>query len=362
MNNRLFYLDAMRGILMMLGVVLHSAQVFNPEKSWLVYSDQTSIFAEHLIAAVHLFRMPAFFVVSGFFCMLTMGRYGITGFLKLRIQRILVPLIATGLTFNVFQTVILNRTGWANINFEEFLLEGAWVSHLWFLNYLLIYFLLACGLQWVLQKSKMSRERGSTSTNSDRLLLIILMLLPLYTIGLRAAGKLGLPLYWDLAGIIQGYNFCYYFQFFLVGLWLQTQPDIMKSFSQTRSRLFAVIFPIAAIANLMTPDEGGAIALIADEYAHMLLVWCSVILCFNLFYSFTNRPSRLFRYLADAAYSVYLVHHLIVILLAIVLIELAASAPVAMPTLIVLTFILSLLIHSQIIQRSKLLTYAFNGK
>ena len=64
MNQRIYYLDAMRGVLMMLGVVLHSAQVFNPREEWLFYSQKSTEFAPILIDTIHLFRMPAFFIVS----------------------------------------------------------------------------------------------------------------------------------------------------------------------------------------------------------------------------------------------------------------------------------------------------------
>jgi len=37
--NRLYFMDSMRSVLMLLGVILHSAQVFNPEKSWVIYSE-----------------------------------------------------------------------------------------------------------------------------------------------------------------------------------------------------------------------------------------------------------------------------------------------------------------------------------
>ena len=47
----------------------------------------------HLVQLVHGFRMPVFFLLSGFFCALLWQRRGLRGLLKNRILRIALPLI-----------------------------------------------------------------------------------------------------------------------------------------------------------------------------------------------------------------------------------------------------------------------------
>ena len=66
-DERLHYLDAMRSILMILGIVLHSANVFS-DSDWAIQNIDTSVYFSYLVEVIHLFRMPAFFIVSGFFC------------------------------------------------------------------------------------------------------------------------------------------------------------------------------------------------------------------------------------------------------------------------------------------------------
>jgi len=88
-TERVYFLDAMRAVLMCLGIVLHAANVFSPSQDWLIYSDNTSQMAFHLGNIIHSFRMPAFFEVSGYFCLLTLNKYSANEFLAKRAKRII---------------------------------------------------------------------------------------------------------------------------------------------------------------------------------------------------------------------------------------------------------------------------------
>ena len=67
-RERIDYMDSMRATLMMLGVFVHSVQKYN-------YSDEPATIMMNVALFLHIFRMPAFFVVSGFFCHFTLQRY-----------------------------------------------------------------------------------------------------------------------------------------------------------------------------------------------------------------------------------------------------------------------------------------------
>ena len=67
---RLHSLDALRAAMMLLGLVLHSVvsyiTIAIPE-AWPYQDRQTSVAFDYLVFAIHLFRMPTFFVMAGFF-------------------------------------------------------------------------------------------------------------------------------------------------------------------------------------------------------------------------------------------------------------------------------------------------------
>ena len=59
-------LDALRAVAMLLGIVLHAALSFAPIP-WTVSDSQQGEFYYVLFACIHGFRMPLFFMLSGFF-------------------------------------------------------------------------------------------------------------------------------------------------------------------------------------------------------------------------------------------------------------------------------------------------------
>lgn len=79
-------LDAARGILMMLGVVLHTANIYSTQGGWLVWDTERNGFFDVLTELIHVFRMPAFFWISGYFCALTFQRSGSQGLLRKRLR------------------------------------------------------------------------------------------------------------------------------------------------------------------------------------------------------------------------------------------------------------------------------------
>ncbi|MAI69542.1 MAG: glucan biosynthesis protein [Rhodopirellula sp.] len=85
-------LDALRAIAMLLGIVLHSALSFAPIP-WIVRDSQQSEFFYYLFSFIHGFRMPLFFLISGFFTAMLWRKAGLTGLFKQRCKRILLPLI-----------------------------------------------------------------------------------------------------------------------------------------------------------------------------------------------------------------------------------------------------------------------------
>lgn len=90
-------LDALRAVAMLLGIVLHAALAFAPIP-WTVNDSQQSEFFGVLFAAIHGFRMPLFFLISGFFTAMLWRKRGLGGLVKQRFTRIVLPLVIGCLT------------------------------------------------------------------------------------------------------------------------------------------------------------------------------------------------------------------------------------------------------------------------
>ncbi len=117
---RIHGLDALRGVLMMLGILLHCALAYMPESPWPFVDWTTSSGELSLITdGVHMFRMPAFFLLSGFFGALLWQRRGPKAMLKNRVARIVLP-------FAVF-VVLLSQVIRFCFTFGNQVVEGAQV-------------------------------------------------------------------------------------------------------------------------------------------------------------------------------------------------------------------------------------------
>ena len=106
-------LDALRAIAMLLGIVLHAAISFAPIP-WAVSDSQQSESYGVLFACIHGFRMPLFFLLSGFFTAMLWRRRGLGGLIRQRLKRIALPLfigLFTIIPAMWVVTIYVSRTG-----------------------------------------------------------------------------------------------------------------------------------------------------------------------------------------------------------------------------------------------------------
>jgi peptidoglycan/LPS O-acetylase OafA/YrhL len=92
-SERLHALDAVRGFALMLGVALHGANAYVANFPWTV-SDQPSTTMAVTVYVIHIFRMTVFFLIAGFFAHLAFHRKGRRTFVRDRLMRVGVPLVA----------------------------------------------------------------------------------------------------------------------------------------------------------------------------------------------------------------------------------------------------------------------------
>ena len=90
-------LDALRGVAMILGIIWHALLSFIPTPWPVQDTRQNGIFFIPF-AAIYMFRMPLFFLISGFFTMFILKRHGLEGMSRQRVQRIHLPLLLALLT------------------------------------------------------------------------------------------------------------------------------------------------------------------------------------------------------------------------------------------------------------------------
>ncbi|QBL08081.1 hypothetical protein E0Z06_00425 [Rheinheimera sp. D18] len=360
-TGRIDYLDVMRAVLMMLGIVLHAGQLYNPQQSWLLHAPESSSLFTYMIIIISTFRMPAFLVVSGFFCAMFILRYGNAVFLSSRTKRILLPLFVSAISLNVFQAYLLQYFGWISTSVPRYLLQGGWVQHLWFLIDLFLFIILLCVGYSLPLVRKLCQRLNSLVVNTLPLPIFI-AIISLYSGGLVLLKILGIPMYDSWYGMTDLYELLSYLPFFLFGLTLYSSPKWLAQFSTIK-----LVYGIAAMAllvalhYLLNQGAGGAWQA-ATMYCSSLIRWLSVALCFSVFNYLVTRGNPYWRFLSEASYSVYLFHHLIVVALGLWLINYNLSPVVGFSLIVITTLLLTVAIHKYLIAPNRLLHLLFNGK
>lgn len=360
MDTRRYHgLDALRGMMMMLGIVLHGAQFYvaDPPIPVPTDPDNSHVFT-FLILFIHSFRMPVFFVLAGFFASLLMEKYGLRGSLVNRGKRVAAPLLLALLT-------ILPVTGWLVLSFlisaasgeqqlltrvdQLAVLDVAGLAaagirpepspgHLWFLYYLLWFYLtlpLCRGLlAWTARRGF---GPGLDAMARSAWLLPGLALWTAVTL---------LP--FRNAVVLEGFvyftphlpSMLYYGTFFMLGYAFHHHRGLLDACSarlpQT-SLIAAVSFPLALWASALDLAAAGSDAgvhLLAAGL-HGIATWALVFAFIGAALRWLDHDSPWILYISRSSYWVYLVHMPAVTLMAWLLLPL--SAPALLKYLIVVT-------------------------
>jgi glucan biosynthesis protein C len=91
---RQHYWDTLRAALMLLGIPYHAALAFQAG-GWIVVTHHHALALDYGAEAIHLFRMPAFFVVAGYFAALSLTKYTPRHWFRARLKRLGIPFLAS---------------------------------------------------------------------------------------------------------------------------------------------------------------------------------------------------------------------------------------------------------------------------
>ena len=371
---RFHHLDVLRAMLMLLGVVIHGAFVFTTRQTWLVASQDTHVAFDLVVAIIHAFRMPAFFLLSGYLFTITLRRSSTLPFMSSRYRRVLVPLVAAGLLLNVPQLAAFHwwpdTLGGANIGPRiactswSGILGGCWTIHLWFLVQLGYYMLLGLPVVRVLQRLPALRLPGPQSP------LWVLTVLAIVAIGyatqlLSYRGLFGfvdyLPLVQDSA------RFHRYLPFFFFGILLGFAATAMASWRSLGP--LAVLLLAASWFGFLHGFEPGQERTLSGVLGGRLMSWLYYAVALQTTAALVVLTARLklgsaalSHYISDASYTVYLVHHLLVFLLAFWTAGLPIPLVLRFLVLVVLVGGLSIAFHHYVVRRSAVMRLLINGR
>src|SRR4030095_8833269 len=91
--SRYHALDALASAMMFRGIYLHAVVAYSPNGGWPFKQPQLTTTLDYSTILIHVFRLPAFYVMAGFFADLVLQRSGFTRARANRFWRMAVPLV-----------------------------------------------------------------------------------------------------------------------------------------------------------------------------------------------------------------------------------------------------------------------------
>lgn len=304
--DRIFGLDAARGFMMLLGVFVHSlifVIFFGTGEGNGSLVEFYAIFGTFF--TLHSFRMPAFFLLAGFFASLLIAKRGSSGFALNRAKRL-------GLVFLLFAPVIVPLTHITSGETLELLpLSGLTLNHLWFLYYLIILSTLMYLKSLVPTPGRLVRlqARIGSLVSDPRILWLLPVTLFSWSNVLDESGRLRTS-----EGLIPDLPLLFFYgMFFALGIALYKAGKSGLDALARRSYWLAILGLIWAqigygwgLIETVGPLNR-AFALMASFYLAFGVI--------GIFLRLVKHESRAWAYLTKSSYWVYLVHLPIVFVL-----------------------------------------------
>lgn len=321
LNTRLHYMDNLRALAMLGGVFFHGALAYSPmlHSLWPAADAQQSPIVDYIVWFTHLFRMPLFFLIAGFFVAYLVQKRGMGGMLKNRALRILLPLIIF-LPLCIWAVIAPLLAAVPSVDAKSPVMEMIVTAmanpgtpppppttmHLWFL-YNLVFF---CVLTWVLGYVNWQWLRAYFNQITPTLFLTLFPLLLVPAL-LSVAAPLPAP---D-SFLPQLWSFGFFGLFFALGYWVFSTENFIDRFKSYGLILLVMSLGLYVIFYWLIPKDfiiGSSplvfwkklVVALCEAY---ISVWMSLV-CLVWGKTYINVHNRFMRFISDSSYWIYILH------------------------------------------------------
>lgn len=331
-------LDSMRASMMLLGIYLHVVVGYSGNGHWPYIDPHPARFValDISLGIIHAFRMPAFFVMAGFFGALLWNRRGAASFTKNRAKRILLPFaLFWTLLFPVMAAIVISLTRGTNqivpALLSRELLNRLHPLHLWFLEYLVMLYALGGAVAFLFRRVPASVMSGIHTA---------------YRWALErpyAPAIFALLSWWPLAMMRGNLKDCdgfrpewiilsAYIAPFGFGWLLYHSRDLLPRFQRHIWIYLALAVPAFLVYGKLSPRDHP----LWKAAGNVLLCWFLIFACTGLFLKYCSGASARWRYASDSSYWLYIMHMPVVVGLQVALL------PLPLPALAKIPIVLSL--------------------
>ena len=309
MMSRFHNLDFLRAFAMMMGLVIHAPILFTMPDVARDFQIENIPALESwgwlVMGFISNWRMPLFFLLSGFFAVLVIEKKGNPYFIKDRIIRIGI----TCLLFSAFYDILDGR-----IDFTT--------AHLWFL-YELVIFVLSFSLLYKIQIFKNLVYRTCSPKIFFIICLWLIATVPLAHILNNSFNPYALMPSETFFSLKPG-NLVYYFSYFLLGVLLYSNQKIFTKLSENKTiTLLGILCVLAYFAQLyagsllysevedirkITSMKFDTVEVLFNAFTRgaNTILWCLFFI--GLASKFIQSGSATLRWFVELSYPIYIVH------------------------------------------------------
>ena len=373
--SRYHSLDALRGMMMLLGIYLHAAVAYSEHGNWPWKDGSTTRLFDVSLGLVHAFRMPVFYVMAGFFAALLLERRGAVGFARNRAIRILVPFaVGWAVLFPLVKLLAI-----AAVSLEQptampphfssvrAVLGRLDPMHLWFLEYLLLFYAIA------LVAIPLSRRLPLLVVWINRTFRAV-MISPLGPCALAVMTFPTLCLMRDAAiddpsGFApEGRIVIAYLAFFACGWLLWRNADLLFRLARfPRAPILLMVGVVGALLGYSiwywqhSTGTHMLLGLLASAWFLALAMWLFIFGFIGIFLRLFERPIPWIRYLSDSSYWLYLAHMPVLLVFQIAVTE-TGWTPAVKALVVLAASVATLLWSYHVLVRSTWVGMILNGR
>lgn len=365
-GQREHYWDAIRATLMLLGIPYHTALAYRPGRDWIVFSGEGAPVFTYLAESLHVFRMPAFFVVAGYFAGRLLASRAPFAWLRSRYTRLGVPLVTCLLTLVPLLNLACEVSNHplpqalASWRHSTATSGGYWVRHLWFIIVLLYCSTAAAWIAWRWPSMRTALLPARLDAWIARRFLLALAVAAA-AVGLWEAIAIELFYMAGLATnvpqqILRIDELLAYSPYFALGCLLSRAPLALARLGRF-SPAVAATAAAALTTSLVLMDElAPPVGRFVATTGALAMTQVVIALARRL----ANRPRPAVQQLVSASFVIYLFHMPVIILL--VNVGQYVAMPVAVKASLVMVLALVISFGAwQAISRSSWLGFLFNG-
>ena len=334
---RLYFIDNLRILLITLVMMIHLSISFGGEGSWYYKEGRADAFSAIMLtwhnATVQAFSMGLFFLISGYFTPASYDRKGARRFLKDRLMRLGIPILCYDFVIGpiMVRPLVLFGSGLSSSSYLDFL-AGYYSSFhigtgpLWFVEALLIF----SGF-YVLRRLLSSNSAGPAQIDGKMPGNLAIALFALALSVVTFTVRLWLPLGWNFEPLnFQFPFFPQYICMFIVGItayrrnWFVQIPDAVGKFCIGAATIFVLIlFPVLFVSGGAMSGDISAFAGGLHWQCFALATWeqftgvAMIIALLFVSRKQLNRQGSLSRAMSASAYTAYIIHAPVIILVAI---------------------------------------------